>query len=662
MIPKIANMFLFFCLTAIFTLEASAQITPQEAVLQMVKGINMGNTLEPPDEGSWNNGPAREQYFDLYRLAGFDVVRIPVRWDEHTANNAPYNIDPDWMNRVEEVLDWGLDRDLFIVVNTHHEEWIKEDYSNADKRARFDSIWSQIAVRFQNKSEKLIFEIINEPKGLTKGENEEIHQRVLSIIRKTNPTRNVIIQGHNWGGADELIAMAIPEDDFLIGSFHSYDPWPFGLEGHGPFGPSEINALKTKFNNVKTWSDSINIPVFLGEFGCNKDADYNLRMLHYRTYTELIPQYGFTPCVWDDGGTFQVLERGTSSWNEIKDILIHTSVDAPVNPRLSVFQDTLIKLEWGNRLPDCDSIVIERKTHFEDFSVYASLPPDSTSFIDSEVLFEIYYYYRIIAFRNNGERHYSQPVRIMMPEYIPQERGLYLGYPLPIPGVIEAEDFDLGGEGIAYHDADNINLAGEYRPEEAVDIYERLGDGYHIGNALPGEWYEYTVDVESGAEYIMDVHLAAIKNGGKFKVEIGEFVSDTLLTISSGSWLTTTRISAPIILSQGIQVMRFCVIDEPQFNFDKIEFTLNTTGLNKTRMENDLRLSRIPGRELIITHESPEEIQLIKVFSITGTHILSIDHPGIQARIQTGGLRTGIYLIQVHTRDGIKCVKTHIGS
>ena len=150
MIPKIANMFLFFCLTALFTLEASAQITPQEAVLQMVKGINMGNTLEPPDEGSWNNGPAREQYFDLYRQAGFDVVRIPVRWDEHTANNAPYNIDPDWMNRVEEVLDWGLDRDLFIVVNTHHEEWIKEDYSNADKRARFDSIWSQIAVRFQD--------------------------------------------------------------------------------------------------------------------------------------------------------------------------------------------------------------------------------------------------------------------------------------------------------------------------------------------------------------------------------------------------------------------------------------------------------------------------------------------------------------------------------
>jgi hypothetical protein len=639
-----------------------AQLAPQEAVNQMVKGINMGNTLEPPDEGGWNNGPAREQYFDLYKQAGFDVVRVPVRWDEHTGNTAPYKVDLEWMNRVEEIVDWGLERDLFIVLNTHHEEWIKAGYLTPGNRARFDSIWSQIAVRFQNKSEKLIFEILNEPKGLTKGENDELHQRVLSIIRKTNPTRNVIIQGHNWGGAEELITMAIPEDDFLIGSFHSYDPWPFGLEGHGPFGPTEINALKTKFSKVKSWSESNNIPVFLGEFGCNRDAEYNLRMLHYRTYTELIAQYGFTPCAWDDGGTFQVLERGTRSWNEIKDILIHTSVDAPVNPRLSVFQDTLIKLEWGNRLSDYDSIVVERRTHFEDFSSYASLPPDSSSFLDIQVLPQIYIYYRIIAYHDSGTALYSQPVRILMPEYIPQERGLYLGYPLPIPGIIEAEDFDLGGEGIAYHDADNINLPGEYRPEEAVDIYSRLGEGYHIGNALPGEWYEYTVEVEREGEYLMDVHLAGIQNGGKFNVYLGESYSDTLLTLSSGSWLTTTPVSAPIFLSQGIQVMRFCVIDEPQFNFDKIEFTLNTTGIKKTGMENEIRLFRVPGGELIITQTTPEEIQLIKVFSITGTHILSIDHPGVKARIQTGGLSTGIYLIQVHTRDGIKCVKTYIGS
>ncbi|KPK84389.1 MAG: hypothetical protein AMS27_10095, partial [Bacteroides sp. SM23_62_1] len=74
-----------------------AQITPWEAISQMQKGINMGNTLEPPDEGywpaGWNNPKAEELYFDMYEQAAFDCVRIPVRWDKHTGNTSPYKID-----------------------------------------------------------------------------------------------------------------------------------------------------------------------------------------------------------------------------------------------------------------------------------------------------------------------------------------------------------------------------------------------------------------------------------------------------------------------------------------------------------------------------------------------------------------------------------------
>lgn len=62
-----------------------AQLTPAEAVEGMKRGINLGNTLEPPTEGGWNNGPARESYFDAYVEAGFSNVRIPVRWDQHTS-------------------------------------------------------------------------------------------------------------------------------------------------------------------------------------------------------------------------------------------------------------------------------------------------------------------------------------------------------------------------------------------------------------------------------------------------------------------------------------------------------------------------------------------------------------------------------------------------
>ncbi|MEM1217136.1 MAG: glycoside hydrolase family 5 protein, partial [Bacteroidota bacterium] len=79
-------LLLFFALP----LTSFAQLTPAEAVAGMGRGINLGNTLEPPTEGGWNNGPAQESHFDAYLAAGFSNVRIPVRWDQHTGNSVPF--------------------------------------------------------------------------------------------------------------------------------------------------------------------------------------------------------------------------------------------------------------------------------------------------------------------------------------------------------------------------------------------------------------------------------------------------------------------------------------------------------------------------------------------------------------------------------------------
>ena len=346
------KLLLTVLLLSVLHFATFAQITPQEAAVAMQKGINLGNTLEPPNEGGWGNPPVQEYYFDLYKEAGFQCVRIPIRWDEHTQTSPPYHVDDAWMNRIEQVVDWGLSRGLFIVINAHHEEWIKANYDNAGYRARFDSIWSQIAVRFRDKSEKLLFEIINEPYGLTKEQNDDLHQRELSIIRNTNPTRIVIFQGHNWGGSDELITAAIPDDNYVMGSFHSYDPYLFGLEGQGTWGTAgDYTVLRNKFIAVKNWSDAHNIPVFLGEFGSVKSCDYNSRMRHYRAYVEYSQIYGFVDCAWDDGGDFRIMERQSHNWNEIKDILIHTNPQSPTGVDLKLYQDTSVESNL-DRSPD----------------------------------------------------------------------------------------------------------------------------------------------------------------------------------------------------------------------------------------------------------------------------------------------------------------------
>ncbi len=636
----------------------SAQMTPEGAATAIQKGINMGNTLEPPLEGGWNNPPAREIYFDMYKDAGFDLVRIPVRWDQHTSYNEPFRVDAAWMQRVEQVVDWALERGQFVIINAHHDNWIKENYTNALYRARFDSIWAQVSAYFSEKPDRLMFEILNEPHGLTKQQNDELHARVLSIIRRTNPTRIVVIQGNEWGGAQELIDMEVPEDDYLIGSFHTYDPWPFGLEGTGPFGPVEIRALDEKFAAVKSWSDRHGIPVLLGEFGCHIDADYNQRMKHYRTYMDLIRKYGFIFSVWDDGGDFRVMERPALRWNEIKDILIHYTGGSPANPALSVVQDTLIRLTWANA-SEYDSLIIERRTAQTLFSALTVLPPDSSHYLDVQVNPGREYYYRILGWYENDSAVYSQPLKIFLPEYVEQERGYFLGEPIPVPGTVEAEDFDLGGEGKAYHDLDRINIAGAYRPDEGVDIYDRLGEGYHVGNALPGEWLEYTIDVAREGDYLMEVLLASMQDGGRFLVKFGENVADTFETVSSGSWLQTTPVSSMVHLDQGAQVLRFGVIDEPQFNFDKIIFSILESLHSDSSGPSGLEIRALPGRRLSVGIPGSRDTRSIRIFDVMGRmHFVGMVPPG--EHCLSDPLPSGIYIIQSTGESGNLSAKVYL--
>ncbi|HYX05979.1 MAG TPA: cellulase family glycosylhydrolase [Bacteroidales bacterium] len=648
---KLPWLFLAFCLLIFTSYSSVAQLTPKEALPLMQKGINLGNTLEPPDEAGWNNPKAEEYYFDMYKEAGFQCVRIPVRWDNHTQTVSPYKIDAAWMNRVEQVVDWGLNRGLFIVINAHHEEWIKANYTNASYRARFDSIWSQIAVRFKDKSDHLFFEIINEPNGLTKAQNDELHQRELSIIRKTNPTRIVIFQGHNWGGSDELIQAAIPYDPYIMGSFHSYDPYLFGLEGQGTWGSAaDYNNLKNKFIAVSNWSTANKVQVFLGEFGSLKSCDYNSRMLHYRAYVELSQTYGFVYCAWDDGGDFRIMEREQHKWDEVKDILLHTTYYAPAGLKLKTYQDTILQLNWSNRVSDNDSIYLERRTASTAYKRIASLKGDTTEFLDEGLVQGENYYYRVIAHYNDTTDVFSQPVKIFLPVYIPKVRSFYLGEPLKIPGVVEAEDFDVGGEGLTYHEADDRNIGGAYRTNEAVDIYDRLGDGFSIGNALPGEWYEYTVDVQQTGEYIGKAFLSTPNAGGRSIIQIGDAKPDTITALNSYSWLVNEPVSFNLSLEAGEQVMRYSILSGPQFNIDKFEFELagdtSATGIYDLYSKG-LLIASLPGNGLFIRMINRQKIDNVKIYSSTGRLVESVNNSGDSYIISYNKIQGGIYIIRV---------------
>lgn len=338
---KKITILLSLLIAFLFQGNVQAQITAREAILEMSRGINLGNTLDPPNEGDWNNGPAQEYYFDDFKAAGFKTVRVPVTWDAHTSWSHPnYPVDATWMNRVEEVIDWGLDRDLYVILNMHHENWFFNDHdAGAD---RFYAIWAQIIERFKNKGEKLIFEILNEPTyvdgngvqhSLTQTQVNNLNGGILSMIRAVNPTRLVVFGGKEWTSSHDLITTQIPAqgDQYLIGYYHSYDPFFFAHECQEQFWGSDADkaAMASQFDQVKAWSDANDIPVLLGEFGCRKCVDYNSMMEHYRSNVEFALSRGFAFTTWDDGGWFGIYNRDDRTWHEIKDVLIGAGSSDP---------------------------------------------------------------------------------------------------------------------------------------------------------------------------------------------------------------------------------------------------------------------------------------------------------------------------------------------
>src|SRR5438270_877136 len=140
----------------------------------MGRGVNFGNMLEGTQEGvwvPWGALPVRDEFIDVTAAAGFATVRLPVRWSNHAAAATPFTIDPAFFTRVESIIDKLLAKGLYVVLDMHHYHQLDGDpldsgefaVDNAVLDVRFLSLWQQIAGRFSGKSNRLLFDLYNEP-------------------------------------------------------------------------------------------------------------------------------------------------------------------------------------------------------------------------------------------------------------------------------------------------------------------------------------------------------------------------------------------------------------------------------------------------------------------------------------------------------------------
>lgn len=619
----------------------------------MGRGINLGNTLEPPFEGAWNNPLAQEYYFDDYVSAGFSTVRIPVRWDQHTGTSVPYAVSSSWLSRVEEIVDWGLSRGLIVIINAHHEDWLKQNYSPSNQ-ARFDSIWTQVATHFSGKSEKLWMEIINEPQGLTRPEVDALNARVLGIIRDTNPTRIVIIAGNGWAAAADLMAAAIPDDDYLMGYYHSYDPWDFaGLAQRGWGTTADRAAVRSTFQSVKAWSASNNLPVMMSEGGAIHANEHNDRMKFYAAYVEESVDAGIPFQVWDDGGDFRVYDRANRAWPEVKDILIHAYPDGPTDIGMAVHNDSVVVVSWRNRYAFASGTAVQRAVAGGEFETLADISGSAESYDDEMVAGGLTYDYRVIARNALGPDKYSYPQRYTVPLFT---RSPYTGTALPVPGVIQAEDYDVGGEGLTYHDSDAVNTPGAYRASSGVDIEARDDGGWQVTGIEPGEWLEYTLDVQTAGTYTLTAHVASMEGLGRFMFTFDGVSSPALRTPKTDSWQTTQPVSVSVDLTAGKQFMRLSIMNVAHpFNLDRFELELaGSTGTNPNPKRPDLELYPNPaGDALRVQGSTPGQAEIL---DLLGRRVLEERVLGNSVHLDTSALPGGVYFLRLIPASGTPSV------
>jgi len=340
---------------------ADADATQQLKLI--MRGMNVGNFLDAtPQENSWSNDTLHTWFFEAIKEAGFDHVRIPVRWNVHASGAPDYTIDPTFFARVDWAIGHTLSRGMAAVLDIHHyDEYYPDPAGQHDK---FLALWKQISEHYKNYPKQLIFEILNEPRAAVTAAiwNADMNAAVTEI-RATNPYRTLMVGGINWNASSSLYnnSISFPAGDTnIIATFHYYNPACFALvqswdcAGHGwdaPYAstgtfdlknvkwpvlfPSDAQgdagiaemaanneaAIHAELGRVSDWSKTSGIPVYMGEFGADASRDIQSRAAYIGFVAQEAEMYGFGWANWSFIYTFTAWNGNVGWYPEIIDAL-----------------------------------------------------------------------------------------------------------------------------------------------------------------------------------------------------------------------------------------------------------------------------------------------------------------------------------------------------
>lgn len=306
------------------------ELTAEELVYEMGAGINLGNTLDghshfAPSETSWQSVVTTKAYIKALHDAGYNTVRIPVTWGA-TIDRETYEIDEKWMDRVQEIVDYCISQDMYAIINIHHDGaeqsgWLRVASDEIDSvYEKFECVWRNIAERFKDYDEHLIFESMNEitcMKDDMKNSQEavdkdtpvivDLNQIFVNVVRSTgsnNEKRWLAAVAHyaNSGNHKEFVLPTdVTETPHIMFAAHIYK-----ANTNTTWTYDEIYQV---VNGLKMMADKFDVPMYLGEYGNRTqtqegtETGYNDIARAY--FSEIVHRAcqtaGVVPVVWDQG-------------------------------------------------------------------------------------------------------------------------------------------------------------------------------------------------------------------------------------------------------------------------------------------------------------------------------------------------------------------------
>ena len=646
-------------------------ITAMQATSEMAPGINLYNTLDAtgtwvsglPMETMWGNPYTTFEMVESMAERGFKTLRIPVSWGHHTGSAPDYKVHKSWMDRVETVVNYALDNGMYAIINCHHddEHFVPTRAKQAEGTEWLESIWTQIATRFKDYGDYLIFETMNEPreKGTPhewtggKVENWDVindyNLSAVNAIRATggnNEKRFIMIPQYaaGYNAADKHLQIPNGDTTNIILSLHNYSPYWFTLGGGtARWGtPQEIRDIQNEIRKYANRFVKKGLPVVIGEWGAGNNDNYGDRVMHYHTFANACVENDITPLVW-----IYEFNRRTLTWKlPLLEEAIFLAYDSTTvyadDIELNVVRDTL----YGG----------------DSLQLIATVTPDSVTAKD---IAWTTYKPEVATVSSSGLVKANQSGYTIITATTPGKKTHCIVH---VQDTIVDTEFHVEAE-------DYMEQSG-VQTESCSDA----NGGKNVGYIQNGDWCSYTLAIDTAGVYNFSVRAATDTNGGNLEIKADNKPVGTVKIEGSKSngwqdWYTTDEIE--IELEKGIQTIKLTFRGGGGYLYN-----LNWFKLNYSRAFNATSINEIPADEAKIrVYPNPVKDVLnlnyqintrssieAKIFNAQGTLMETLIQEANQGpgnytlNWKNDNLPNGIYLIRFGINGRIKTQKVIINT